>query len=388
MASVSSGTSRLAGLQVMPAHSKQEVESFLRLPWRLYKDDPAWVPNLLMLQRDVFNQKKNPFFEHGEAELFLALRDGEPVGRISASIDHHHNASHGEKTGFFGFFESVNDPNVSTALLGAAEDWLRQRGMDAVRGPFNFSINEEAGLLVEGFDQQAMIAVTQALPYYDGLVKPNGYDKAMDLLGYRWDIKQPPERMMEAIEKTRAVPGLKLRTVNVWRLHREVDILLDIFNDAWKDNWGYVQVTPKEASKLAGDLRLIADPKVVLIAEINGEPAGMVVGLPNLYEAVRDFNGFLDPIKAIKLIWRLKVRGPRTGRVMLFGVKKKFLTRQLYGLPYLLLYELYRGAIKQGYEWCEESWILENNGPLNAMMPHFGAYVYKRWRIYEKSLTT
>jgi hypothetical protein len=376
------------GVQVVPAHSKAERESFLRLPWRLYEDDPAWVPNLLILQRDVINPKKNPFFEHGEAELFLAVHEGEPVGRISASIDHDHNAQHGEKTGFFGFFESVNEPDVAAALLSAAETWLRERGMETVRGPLNFSINEEIGLLVEGLDQMAMIAVTQALPYYGGLIEKNGYAKAMDLLGYRWDIHEPPARMMEAIEKTRAVPGLKLRTANVWRLHREVDILLDIFNDAWHENWGYVPVTRSEASKLAGDLRLITDPNVVVIAEMNGEPAGMIVGIPNLYEAIRDFNGFIDPIKAAKLVWRLKVRGTKSGRIMLFGVKKKFLTRQLYGLPYLLLHELYLGALKRNYEWCEESWVLENNSRLNALLPYWGAYVYKRWRIYGKPLTS
>jgi hypothetical protein len=260
--------------------------------------------------------------------------------------------------------------------------------METVRGPLNFSINEEIGLLVEGLDQMAMIAVTQALPYYGGLIEKNGYAKAMDLLGYRWDIHEPPARMMEAIEKTRAVPGLKLRTANVWRLHREVDILLDIFNDAWHENWGYVPVTRSEASKLAGDLRLITDPNVVVIAEMNGEPAGMIVGIPNLYEAIRDFNGFIDPIKAAKLVWRLKVRGTKSGRIMLFGVKKKFLTRQLYGLPYLLLHELYLGALKRNYEWCEESWVLENNSRLNALLPYWGAYVYKRWRIYGKPLTS
>jgi hypothetical protein len=374
-------------VQVVAVRKKAEREQFLRLPWRLYKGRPSWVPNPLLLQRDVISEKKNPFFDHGDAQLFLARRDGEPVGRISASIDHDHNAGHNEKTGFFGFFESVDDPAVASALLQAAEGWLRERGMDCVRGPFSFSINEEVGLQVEGFDQPAMIATPQSLPYYAPLIEGAGYGKAMDLLGYRWQVVEPPARMMEAIEKTRAVPGLTVRKANIWKLRREVDILLDIYNDAWHENWGYVEVTRREAAKLAADLRLIADTNVVVIAEMNGEPAGMVVGLPNLYEATRDFNGFLDPVKAAKLVWRLKVRGTTTGRVMLFGVKRKFQTRQLYGLPYLLLHEVYKGGQKSRYEWCEESWVLENNSRLNALMPHWGAYVYKRWRIYEKSLT-
>jgi GNAT superfamily N-acetyltransferase len=373
-------------VEVTPATSKADRESFLRLPWSLYGSMPSWVPNLLMLQREVIDPKKNPFFAHSEVELFVARRDGDVVGRISASIDRDHNSHHGEKTGSFGFFECFDDGEVASALLTAAETWSRERGMNLVRGPMSFSLAEEAGLLVEGFDEPAMIAVTQSLPYYASLIEGAGYGKAMDLLGYRWDIQALPERMMEAIEKTRAQPGLTVRKANPWKLRREVDILLDIYNDAWNQNWGYVEITEREAAKLAADLRLIVDNKIVLIAEVDGEPAGMVVALPNLYEAVRDFKGFLDPIKAAKLIWRLRIRGLETGRIFLFGVKKKFQNRQFYGLPYLLLQDLYEGASKGRYKWCEQSWVLENNGPLNAIMPHWGAQIYKRWRIYEKAL--
>ncbi len=373
-------------VSVTPAHSKADRDTFLRFPWRVYNGMRSWVPNPLLLQRDVIDEKKNPFFGHGTAELFLARRGSEVVGRISGSIDRDHNSLHNEKTGFFGFFDCIDDQEVASALLAEAELWARGMGMDTVRGPMSFSMAEEAGLMVEGFDEQAMIAVPQALPYYQGLIESAGYEKAMDLLGYRWDLQPLPDRMMDAIEKTRAQPGLVVREANPWKLRREVDILLDIYNDAWKENWGYVEITEREAAKLAADLRLIVDKKVVLIAEVNGEPAGTVVGLPNLYEAVRDFNGYLDPIKAAKLVWRLKIRGVETGRIFLFGVKKKFQTRQYFGLPYLLLQELYNGAKRGRYQWCEQSWVLENNGPLNALMPYWGAQVYKRWRIYDKAL--
>ena len=372
-------------LEVIPADSKRLREQWLRLPWQLYKDHPAWVPNLLMLQREVIDPRKNPFFEHGEAQLLLALRDGQPVGRISAAIDRDHNDQHDEKTGFFGFFETQNDPEVAAELLTAAEAWLRQRGMQASRGPMSFSINEEAGLQVEGFDQPAVIAMPQALPYYASLIESQGYAKTMDLLAYRWNVQPSPERVMEAVERTRAVPGLTVRRIRMNKLRQEVDILLDIYNDTWSDNWGYVRVTRAEAAKMVADLRLIADKRVVLIAEMEGEPAGMVVGLPNLYEAIRDFNGFIDPWKAAKLVWRLKLRGTKSGRILLFGVKKKFRTRQLHGLPFLLLQEIYEAA-RGRYDWCEESWVLENNARLNAIMPYWGAYVYKRYRIYQKPL--
>ena len=372
-------------LEVVPADSKRLREQWLRLPWQLYKDHPAWVPNLLMLQREVIDPRKNPFFEHGEAQLFLALRGGQPVGRISAAIDRDHNEQHDEKTGFFGFFETQDDPEIAAKLLAAAEAWLRERGMQASRGPMSFSINEEVGLQVEGFDQPAVIAMPQALPYYASLIESQGYAKTLDLLAYRWNVQPSPERVMEAVERTRAVPGLTVRRIRMNKLKQEVDILLDIYNDTWSDNWGYVRVTRAEAAKMVADLRLIADKRVVLIAEMEGEPAGMVVGLPNLYEAIRDFNGFIDPWKALKLLWRLKLRGTKSGRILLFGVKKKFRTRQLHGLPFLLLQEIYEAA-RGRYDWCEESWVLENNARLNAIMPYWGAYVYKRYRIYQKPL--
>jgi hypothetical protein len=372
-------------LEVAPAETKRQREDWLRLPWRLYRDHGTWVPNLLMLQREVIDPKKNPFFQHGEVQLFLATRDGRPAGRISAQIDRDHNEQHAERTGFFGFFEAEDDAEVAAALFSAAEAWLRERGLERARGPLSPSMNEEAGLQVEGFDQPAMIAMPQALPYQGPLIEAQGYEKAMDLLAYRWDVRPTPERMMQAVEKTRAVPGLSVRRIRMNKLRQEVDILLDIYNDTWSDNWGYVRVTRAEAAKMVSDLRLIADKRVVLIAEMNGEPAGMVVGLPNLYEAIRDFKGFIDPWKALKLLWRLKLRGTKSGRILLFGVKKRFRTRELHGLPFLLLQELYEAA-KGRYDWCEQSWVLENNARLNAIMPYWGAYVYKRYRIYEKPL--
>ena len=366
--------------------TKREQDKFLRLPERLYKSDPIWVPNLLFLQRETISTKHNPFFEQGQAALFLAKHEGEVVGRISAQIDRRHNELHGERTGFFGFFETIPDGDVAGALLAEAEAWLRAQGMDLCRGPLSFSIDEEAGLLVDGFEQTPMIGMPYAPPEYGPLIESAGYGKAMDLLAYRWDVSDPPDRMMEAIEKTRSAPGLSLRKINMRHLNDEIEILLDIYSQSWHDNWGYVPVSGRAARKMVSDLRLIADPNIVQIAEVDGEPAGVVVGIPNLYEAIRDFKGLFDPWKALKLLWRLKIRGVETGRIMLFGVKPKFRTRELYGLPFLLLHELYLGGKKGRYKWCEQSWVLENNTRLNALMPYWNAYVYKRYRIYEKEL--
>ena len=374
-------------VEIVAVATSRQRDQFLRLPWRLYSHDPVWVPNLLMLQREVIDPKKNPFFEHGEAQLYLAVKDGRPAGRISAHIDRLHNEYHGEKTGFFGFFESEDDAEVAAGLFETAESWLRDRGMERARGPMNFSVNEEVGMLVEGFEHPPMIAMTHSLPYYGGLVECAGYARAMDLYAYRWDIKTPPERIMKVVEMARAAPGVRVRTVDMRHLRRDVDILLDIYNDTWKDNWGYVPATPREAHKMASDLRLIADKNIGIIAEIDGEPAGMILGLPNLYEAIRDFRGFINPWNAARLLWRLKIRKLETGRLLLFGVKPKYRrSRELVGLPFLLLYELYLASQKGRYQWGEMSWVLENNGELNAIMPKWDAYVYKRYRIYEKAL--
>ena len=374
-------------LEVVPVTSKAEREAFLRLPWRLYKDDPAWIPNLLMLQREQVDPKKNPFFEYGEAQLFLARRDGQPTGRISAQINNEHNRQHNERTGFFGFFECEDDQETASALFATAETWLRARGMDKTLGPLSFSLNEEAGLLIEGFDQPPMVATTHALPYSGRLVESAGYAKEVDLLAYRWQITDPPPRMMEAVTMTRQAQGLSVRRASLRHLDRDVAILLDIYNDAWQGNWGYVPVTQREAKKLASDLRLIVDTNVAIIAEVDGEPAGMIVGLPNLYEAIGDFRGFINPWNAARLLWRLKLRGVETGRIFLFGVNQKFQRRRdLVGLPFLLLYELYLGSKKGRYRWAEESWILETNKRMNAIMPYWDAYVYKRYRVYAKAL--
>jgi hypothetical protein len=372
-------------LEVVPVSSKRDREDFLRLPWSLYENDPAWIPNLLMLQREQIDPKKNPFFEYGEAQLFLARRDGRPAGRISAQVNHEHNRFHKDRTGFFGFFECEEDEVTARVLFTAAEAWLRERDLDKALGPLNFSLNEEAGMLVEGFEQPPMVATTHALPYYGRIVEASGYAKEVDLLAYRWDIADPPARMMEAVDKTRQAVGLSVRKASLRHFGRDVSILLDIYNDAWQDNWGYVPVTPREAKKLASDLRLIVDTNVAIIAEVDGEPAGMIVGLPNLYEAIRDFHGFVNPWNVMKLLWRLKLRGVETGRVFLFGVKQKFQRRRdLAGLPFLLLYELYAGSQKGRYRWTEESWILDTNKRMNAIMPYWGAFVYKRYRLYSK----
>lgn len=371
---------------VVPVAGKRDLEAFVRLPWRLYAGNTNWIPPLLRLQREELSPKTNPFFEHADAQLFVAYKDGRPVGRISTQIDHEHNRYHDERTGFFGFFEAENDHGVAAALLGTAEAWLSERGMERVRGPLSFSINGVVGFLVEGFDSPPQILMPYSLPFYLDLVERCGYGKLRDLYAWRWQAQPVPEGPARMVEELRRRPEVTVRRAKMGAFDEEVKTILQLFNDAWSDNWGFVPATDSEAKQMARDLKLIVDPQAVPFVEIDGQPAGVALAVPNLNEAIRDLDGRLFPLGALKLLWRLKVRRPRNGRVLLLGIKKEFRTRRYAGLAYLLCDEIYRTSRLRNYEWAEFSWTLEDNHLINAMISKVGCKRYKTYRIYEKAL--
>jgi hypothetical protein len=346
------------------------------------------VPPLLKFERERFSPDKNPFYKHAQVQLFLARRGPEVTGRISAHIDSEHNRYHAETTGFFGFFECENDPQTAAALLAAAEAWLRERGMSVSRGPLNFSTNGEVGLLVHGHDEPPMVLMPYTHAYYLDLVEACGYTKVRDLYAWKWQYQPVPEGPPATMAAgLRARPEVRTRRANLKRFRDEVRTILDIYNDAWAENWGFVPATGAEAEKMAHDLKLLADPYIVPFVEINGAPAGVALAIPNLNEAIRDLDGKLFPLGFLKLLWRLKVRRIKTGRLLIFGIKKQFRTRQYAGLAYLLCDEIYRGALARGYEWAEFSWTLEDNGLVNSLIRKVGAEHYKTYRIYEKGLS-
>jgi hypothetical protein len=372
---------------VRPAASSVDLDAFITLPWRLYKGTPHWVPPLLRSERELFSPKHNPFFQHADVQLFLARRAGQVVGRISAQVDHEHNRYHQERTGFFGFFESEHDPAVANALLTTAEQWLREKGMQRVRGPLSFSINGVVGFLVEGFDSPPFVMMPYSPDYYLDLVELCGYAKIKDLFAWRWESHPIPEPMARKAQELRQRPEVKVRTVDMRRFDEEVHTVLGVFNDAWGGNWGFVPATPPEADRLAHDLRLIIEREFVAFVEINGIAAAVFLAVPNLNEAIHDLGGRLFPLGLLKLLWRAKVRGLKTRRVLLLGVKKQYWTRQYAGLIYLLCDELARRAVERGYPWSELSWTLEDNGLINAFTKKIGAERYKTYRIYEKTLS-
>jgi len=345
------------------------------------------VPPLLRLQAELFSPKKNAFYRHADVQLFLAHKDGRPAGRISAHIDREHNRYWNECTGFFGFFECEDDPGVAAALLSTAEEWARQRGMDGIRGPMNFSTNGEVGFLVEGHDSPPMVMMPYTHAYYPGLVEGAGYTKAKDLLAWRWQQQPVPEGPARMVKELRTRPEISLRRPNMKRFGEEVRTILDLYNDAWSENWGFVPATDAEAEDMVRDLKFLVDPEIVPFVEVNGVPAGVGLAVPNLNEAIYDLNGRLFPFGWVKLLWRLKVRHVKSGRLVLLGIKKEFRTRQYAGLAYLICDEFYHSAVFRSLEWAEFSWTLEDNGLVNSLIRKVGAEHYKTYRIYEKALS-
>jgi hypothetical protein len=353
----------------------------------VYRDDPAWVPPLHMEITDRLTPKKNPFFQHAEVALFTAWKDGKAVGRISAQIDHEHLRVHGDNAGFFGFFDTVDEQEVASALVAAAEGWLASRGMTLMRGPFSLSINEETGLLVEGFDSPPTIMSPHHRQYQGALAEGAGLHKAKDCYGWKHQVLPAPARAQKAWEAINSLPEIRFRSVSPRKLKKEVRDILDVFNDAWQHNWGFVPATDAEAKKMAADLQLILDKELSFFAEIDGQPVAICVCLPNLNEAIFDFGGKLTPVNIGKLIWRLKVRRPKSARLMLLGIRTELRGKKRYApLAMAVIAELVRRGLKQGYDWAELGWTLEDNRLINAAIRSMGATIYKRYRLYEKPI--
>jgi hypothetical protein len=340
-----------------------------------------------MVEKRRFSPEHNAFFRHADVQLFLASRGDETVGRISAQVDHEHNRYHDERTGFFGFLECVDDSGVARELLRTAENWLLDRGMDRVRGPMNFSANSEIAFLVDGFDSPPAPLMPYTHPYYPGLVEDAGYTKARDLYSWRWDLQVVPEGPARMVEKLRARPDVTTRRARMKDFRQEVDMILQLYNDAWAENWGFVPATEAEADEMAAELKLVVDPRIVPVVEINGVAAGVALAVPDFYWAMQPLRGHLFPFGWLRFLWRLKVRRPRGGRLLLLGIRKEFRTREYAGLAYLLCDEIYRGAMECGLRTAELGWTLEDNNLINSLIRKVGAVHHKTYRIYEKLLT-
>ncbi len=331
--------------------------------------------------------KKNPFFRHGDGALFAAYLNGKCVGRVSAQIDHLWNERYKEKTGFFGFFDTIEDQAVADALLDRANAWLRARGMKRSLGPMSLNSNEEMGCLIEGFDTPPMIMMPHHREYQGGLIEQAGFKKTKDLFAWKYVVGPLPPRAQKAVAMIEELPEVKVRHIDKNHLEREVKLVMDIFNDGWSDLWGFVPMTEPELKKMAEDFKMLLVPELTYIVEIDGEAAAFAIAIPNLNEFIHDLGGKLSALGIAKLLWRFKVQGGTTARLALLGIRKKYRAMKKYGALSAFMYSaLSKSGAKLGIKWGELSWTLEDNTPVNLGIKLMGGTVYKKYRLYEREL--
>lgn len=377
------GEGLLDRVDIVPVTNGKTRREFIRFPWTIYRGDRFWVPPLIADVKKLLDKKRHPFFEHSAADFFIAVRRGEVVGRIAAILNNNHNQFHNERTAFFGFFETIHDQDVASALLDRASEWAHDRGMLQLRGPANFSTNDTVGILIEGFDAPPCLMMPYNQRHYPGLIERAGFDKAMDL--YAWWLlteKGLNPKIIRVGEMVLREAGIKIRTIDMKRYWDEVEVLKTIYNDAWSTNWGFVPMTDAEFKHMARDLKAIVDPRVILIAERNGMPVAFSLALPDFNQALAKINGRLFPFGLPRLLYH--GRRIRQVRVLALGIAKR--VQNWSGLGAALYYESFRRGVDAGYRSCEFSWTLENNYLINRSMRLFGAEIYKRYRMYQKQL--
>ena len=378
-------------VEIISVESSRDLRRFVDLPWKIYNrtEHPEWVPPLRIAVRDALDRKSNPFYRDAERRLFLALRNGQPVGRIAAIENRAHNEFHSDRVGFFGFFESRDDQEVANALFGAAETWLRGRGLDTMRGPMNPSTNHECGMLVDGFHRHPVIMTTWNPRYYPTLLESAGFQKAKDLLAYFFSTLpgehafELPVRYRAHAERALSGKELVFRDLDISEFDEEVERCWEIYNSAWERNWGFFPMSRDSFLHEAKVLKHIIWPDFAFMAEVNGEPAGFMIIVPDYHHAFKAVgNGRLFPTGLFKILSaRSRIR---TGRIMILGAKTEYRRRGIFAL---FAHEMFRRA-KAKSIGAEASWILEDNDKLNRPLTAMGAKEYRRWRIYDRSISS
>ena len=370
----------MAGMTVEPVEDRRGLRAFLRLPEDLYRDDPRWVPPLRRDERARL-APTSPFFAHAEARLFLARRGGSVVGRVAGIINRLHLARWEDGAGFFGFFETVRDPTVAEALLGEVTAWLRSQGLRVLRGPVNPSTHDECGLLVDGFDRPPCLLMPYNPPYYASLLEGLGLRPIRDLVSYAVEVPQAVPARVARMAGVAEERGIRVRCLDPRRLPAETEVIRNLYNAAWGENWGVVPMTPEEAASLASRLRPVLVPGLALIAESGGRPVGFILGLPDINPALRLLRGRLTPWGVARYLWRR--RRLEGSRLMALGVIPEA-RRQ--GVDAVLYREYLSAARRRGYRWIEAGWILEENAVTRRAVERWGGQVVKRYRLYEGPL--
>ncbi len=363
--------------------SPGDTDRFIRFPHQIYSDNSPWVAPLNGERKKFLSPETNPFFDHAEAEFFLALStDGKTLGRIAAIVDHDHNRFHKEKTGFFGMFECVNDVEVSALLFNAAEQWCRKKEMDRIRGPLNLSINHECGLLVENFDDPPVLGIPYNPPYYADLFHHWGLEKTRDLISLEIQLTHIPDYLERAVTLIKKRNRFNIRCLQMDRFEEEMNVLWEIYNAAWEANWGFVPMNHKEFIFTAREMKHVVNPRLCFIAEVNGEPAGFSLALPDVNQALKSMKGKLFPFGWLKFI--LRKRRINRFRVITLGVKKQF---QRLGIDAFFYHATYKQLMEINIFRVDMSWVLEDNRAMIGPIEKIGGVPYKRHRIYERSLT-
>jgi len=377
-------------IKVKRIETKSEWAAFVDFPWAVYENDPHWVPPLKIAVVEALSVDKNPFFKHAYMHPVLAYDGNRIVGRAVGVIDDAHNKFQGEQVVFFGFYESFDDQKIADALLGEIAKWGKGRGMTALRGPVNLSTNHECGLLVEGFDDAPTVMTTYNPPYYRKLLEHWGLAKSKDLLSYIIDSRTTKfsDRLLAHAEKLKQGGQVTFRPIRMKDFEKEISTILEIYNDAWEKNWGFVPMTPEEFRHMAKDMKSILDPNLLLIAEVRGEAAAFALALPDVNQALKRIpDGKLLPLGLMRLLWNLKGPGKKKTlnrcRVITLGIKKKY---QQIGIGPVLYLEYLKRGPAAGYPAGEASWILEDNIPMNRALEQMCGKRTKVHRIYDKAL--
>lgn len=378
----------ISKLHVEPVRTRSELKQAIRFWFHLYRDDPHWVPPLIPEELEHLDREHNPFFEHAEAQFFRALRDGQTVGTIMAIADEMHPKIWDEPVGFFGRFDVIDDYEVAKALFDAAGEWLSQRGRDTMRGPMDLNINDEVGMLIEGYDGDPVIMMPYDKAYYPQLLERYGFRKAKDLYAYKVDIYEfgpdvegLPQRLARFANVARERYQVRVRTVRFDKLDEELGLIKPIYRSAWSKNWGAVPMTDAEFDFLAEALKQVADPDMCYLAFIDDEPVGCFISLPDYNQILKHLNGQLLPFGWLKFLWyKRKVDGLR---VLIMGVLEE---HRLKGIEALFYQKACRVAKGRGYDWAEMSWILEDNYDVIRGIERMGGERYRTYRIYDLPL--
>lgn len=374
----------------VPLTDRKLVERFIRVPWtvnRLYHPSEHWVPPLLMDRRDYLTPGKNPFWDHADGAFWIARRDGRDIGRIAAVRDEDYVEFQGEAVGYYGMFECIDDVDVAKALFEKADAWLREHGCTKAIGPLELSTNYMAGALVDGFDRDPGVNMPYNPPHYDALLRAQGLEKGRDLYYWALDTTQdPPERIVKIADRIKKKSGINVRHMRMSKWDDEVGICLDIYNDAWEKNWGFVPVSEKEFRHIAKDLKMVIKEDLGLVAEVDGVPVAFCLSIIDVNPTMKKIDGRLFPTGIFRLVWELMMRPKvyvRGGRLILMGIRAPYRGR---GIDVMMMLETYRAAQRHGLDRGEIGWTLEDNMPVNRAIEHMGGERVATHRIYEKSL--